>query len=113
MTLFEALFLGHFVGDFLFQTHWMADYKEKRALPRLVHCIVYSIVVYAFSWLSGGISLVSVGVILLSHFIIDQRAFIRWWQEHINNSSNISWLGTVTDQIFHLLVLACVVYIKL
>lgn len=112
MTLFEALILGHLVGDFLLQNHWMADNKATRTLPRLVHCIVYSITVYAFSWLAGGISLIAVGIILLSHFIIDQRSFIHWWMAAINRTSGMPWLSIVYDQIFHLLILAGIVYFR-
>ena len=110
MTLFETLLLGHFVGDFLFQNHWMADRKANRALPRLVHSLVYSSAVYAFSWMAGGISLVGAGIILLSHFLIDQRSFVRCWMSNITRTFNVSWLSIVYDQIFHLLILAAIVF---
>jgi hypothetical protein len=112
MTIFEALFLGHLVGDFLFQNRWMAKNKNKHVLPRLVHSIIYTIAVYTFSWLAGGISPISAGIILLSHFYIDQRSFTRWWLATINRTSGIQWLNIVCDQIFHLLILACIVYFK-
>ncbi|HEX7064991.1 MAG TPA: hypothetical protein VF199_07965 [Bacillales bacterium] len=30
------------MGDFLFQTNWMAVNKEKKWLPLLAHCAVYT-----------------------------------------------------------------------
>lgn len=111
MTLFEALFLGHLVGDFLFQTRWMADNKKRKILPRLVHSMVYTLAVYVFSWLAGGIRPLAAAIILISHFIIDQRSFTSWWTKTINRTTDVPWLNIVIDQVFHLLVLAAVVYL--
>lgn len=33
-ALLSWLIIGHFVGDFLFQTNWMAFGKTQRFLPR-------------------------------------------------------------------------------
>jgi len=112
MTIFEVLVLGHGVGDFLFQTRWMADNKEKQILPRLVHSTVYALSVYAFSWLAGGISLVSAAIVLLSHFLIDQRSFTSWWLANINRTPDLPWLRIICDQILHLLVLAVIAYFQ-
>lgn len=112
MTIFEALLLGHLVGDFLFQNRWMADNKHTQVFPRLVHSLVYTFAIYAFSWFAGGISLVAAGIILLSHFCIDQGSFNRWWMSSITRSPDIYWLGIVCDQIFHLLILALIVAFK-
>jgi len=112
MTLFEALLLGHLIGDFLFQNQWMAQNKTGLAIPRLVHCLVYTVLVYAFSYLAGGIGPIGAGVILLSHFLIDRRSFVLWWAKCVTRS-DITWLFVVYDQVFHLLILAAVVSLKL
>jgi hypothetical protein len=49
MSLFDTLLIGHFVGDFLFQTAWMADGKKKRIVHLIVHAAVYTLCIFAFS----------------------------------------------------------------
>jgi len=38
-----GILLVHLVGDYLFQTHWMAEEKTKRWAPAIAHGITYTI----------------------------------------------------------------------
>lgn len=39
MSLFSYLLIGHLIGDFLFQTTWMAMFKTTKWVPLIVHCV--------------------------------------------------------------------------
>jgi hypothetical protein len=46
-------FLAHLVGDFCFQSHWMATEKTKRWFPALVHAVTYTLpflIITRFVW---------------------------------------------------------------
>lgn len=38
----EQLIL-HLLGDYVIQTNWMANNKEKYTFPCLIHCITYAL----------------------------------------------------------------------
>lgn len=40
----------HFIGDFLFQTDWMAKNKSKRNEVLLVHVLVYCLPLFLLGW---------------------------------------------------------------
>jgi len=107
---FELLLLAHLIGDFLFQTQWMAFNKMKHWLPLLVHCVVYTVVVALVSYvcLDHPLSLAGILIIFIGHIILDQGSFIRWWYLKVCRctESGTGWLKIVYDQIFHLLLLA-------
>lgn len=109
MTLFEVLFLAHLVGDFLFQTTWMAMNKATKWIPLLAHVAVYTAIVTAAAFFFGtGLSLSAILFIFIGHIILDRRTFVAWWVRNIQQSVDKSacWLGIIADQIFHLLILA-------
>ena len=67
--LLFRLLLGHFIGDYLLQNHWMALNKKKRIWPLLVHCLIYTAVVCILTpelfsplWLT---------IVFTSHAVID------------------------------------------
>lgn len=111
MSIFDVLLLGHLVGDFLFQTNWMARLKSSRWDALAVHAAVYTACVWAAAGL-GGATLGALPVVLLfvSHVVLDQRAFVRWWARTVGGISRAEdqWLLVVIDQVFHLLILAAV-----
>ena len=43
------LMFGHWVGDFICQTNWMAMGKSKRMVPLVAHVAVYTLVVTLFA----------------------------------------------------------------
>lgn len=92
---FLFLLAGHFLGDFAFQSSWMAEKKGKSWEINFYHCLVYTASVLALGKL-GNYSLTVFGllVIIFSHFFIDS---LKARYEKIP----YLWL----DQILHLLVL--------
>lgn len=114
MSQFDVLLLGHLVGDFLFQTGWMAQYKATKWLPLLSHVTVYTAVVTLFGWFSGGLSIYAVALIFISHVLLDRKTFVTFWVRRIQTAKGPSeaWLTIVADQIFHLIILALAIYIS-
>ena len=72
--MYEML-LGHLMGDYLFQTEWMAMNKSKNDIigwtAAIVHCWIYSFAVCLFMW---NFSLVWMTVVFWTHFPIDKFA---------------------------------------
>jgi len=109
MGAFNSLFIAHLIGDFLFQTSWMSMHKASRWIPLLVHCCVYTLTVSIVAWFAfGGLSLLAISFIFVTHIILDRRTFVQWWVRTIMRAKGpeSKWLSIVADQIFHLLVLA-------
>ncbi|WP_430789884.1 DUF3307 domain-containing protein [Virgibacillus flavescens] len=114
MSLFNVLLIGHFVGDFLFQTNWMATYKSQRWLPLLVHSSLYTIVIILFSLLEGGLSGFGILLIFIGHLILDRGTFVTFWVVNIQTATkpNQRWLSIITDQTFHIILLAIAIYLS-
>lgn len=107
MNQFDWLLIGHLVGDYLFQTGWMATNKMKRWSALLVHSAVYTIVIYGFGLLSGGLSPAAIALVFVSHVFIDKGFFVVTWTKYIQTPppSEFKWLTIVADQTFHLIIL--------
>lgn len=48
IPLLPWIFLAHFIGDFVFQSHWMAKNKSSNGDALLWHVFVYSLVMLVF-----------------------------------------------------------------
>jgi len=107
VNLFAWLLIGHLTGDFVFQTGWMAQKKHNKA-ALLVHCLVYTFIVYIAAIPAGGLNFPAVSAVFLSHLFLDQREFVRFWVRKINRAAGLQWMEIVIDQCFHLLVLALI-----
>lgn len=114
MSQFDTLLIGHLIGDFLFQTGWMAQYKSTKWLPLITHVLVYTIVISLFGWFSGGLTWLAILLVFLSHLFLDRRTFVVFWVRRIQTAKGPSeaWLTIVADQIFHLIILAIAIYIS-
>jgi hypothetical protein len=114
MSPFDWLLLGHLIGDYLFQTNWMAMRKEKEWLPLLSHCFVYTLIVGIIGYSTHQLTLYGILFIFVTHIVIDRRSFIRFWVRTIQGAKGGAegWLSIVTDQIFHLIILAIALYIR-
>lgn len=106
MNLFSWLFIGHFVGDFLLQTRWMAENKSRNILPLVMHGMAYTLAVTVCSFMCGGLKWYYMVLIFLSHIFLDQRSFVKFWAEKVTRTTDIPWLMIVIDQTWHLIVLA-------
>ncbi|WP_227396347.1 DUF3307 domain-containing protein [Jeotgalibacillus aurantiacus] len=114
MNPFSFLFLAHLIGDFLFQTGWMASKKSTEWIPLLTHCFVYTITILIVSWMTFGVmSLVAYLFIFVTHVILDRQKFVRWWVKRMMQTpaGPDKWLTIVVDQIFHLIILAIALYL--
>ncbi|MCD5407236.1 MAG: DUF3307 domain-containing protein [Desulfotomaculum sp.] len=112
MTPFAWLVLGHLAGDYLLQNSWMALNKKNSYLPLFSHCFVYTLTVYLFSLFFGGLSLLAVILIFIAHLFLDKTKFIDYWLKYVTQT-DLFWLKVITDQVFHLLVLALILHFKL
>jgi hypothetical protein len=83
LTPFEAILLGHLVGDYLLQNNWMAQRKQAHLAPCLVHCVIYTISVCSFTSFSPCWLL----AVLLSHFPIDRWSLADKWLHLIKGRS--------------------------
>lgn len=104
--------MGHLVGDFLFQTNWMARGKATRWDALIVHAAVYTLCVWVAARLAGvTLGLLAVGLLLVSHAMLDQRRLVRWWARAVGGITRAEdqWLLLVIDQVGHLLILVAVV----
>ncbi len=111
VSQFDALLVGHLIGDFLLQTRWMATRKADRWFPLVAHAALYTAVVVLFAGLYGGIHLWAGALIFGSHVVLDQRAFVRWWSQRIQGvapESRDAWVTIMADQTFHMMVLIIV-----
>jgi len=89
---FFALLLGHLIGDYIFQTEWMAQNKTRNDLKGWVACIVHASV-YATCVVGTIINLepswtpkvwLLLGLVFLSHFPIDKFSLGKYWITYIN-----------------------------
>jgi hypothetical protein len=86
--------------------------KTKELLPLFVHSTVYTATVALLALLAGGLSWWGIGLIFISHLVLDQRKFIEFWAQKITGTINIDWLKIMLDQSWHILILALATLIK-
>ena len=65
--------LAHLIGDYILQSHWMAQEKTKQSLAAGVHAVSYT-VPFAFLTLNP----VALAFICGTHFLIDRFRLARW-----------------------------------
>lgn len=109
MTPFSILFIGHFIGDFLFQTSWIATYKETKWFTLLVHVMIYTATIAVLDYLTFQyLSIWGILFIFVSHCFIDRQGIVNWWMKTITKTSpeSFPWLKIMIDQIFHIIALA-------
>jgi hypothetical protein len=106
MDLLAWLFAGHLAGDYLLQNSWMAMNKNKELLPLLIHSFIYTLAIALFSLMGGGMKIPGLIIIFLSHVVLDQRGFVKWWARKITQSNDVPWLITMLDQSWHIVILA-------
>lgn len=97
--------ISHLFGDFVFQNDWMALNKNQYTLKGWIACFVHCIVYTLFFYAQG--NLLQLGLIFISHFIIDKFSIARMWINIKNpKMDNKFWLYTyllfMIDMAFHL-----------
>lgn len=68
-----GIFLAHFVGDYILQSHWMATEKVKRWWPAIVHGATYTLP-YLFVTQSP----LALFVIFSTHVVIDRYRLAKY-----------------------------------
>lgn len=114
MTPFSILMIGHFIGDFLFQTSWIATYKATKWLTLIVHVLIYTVTITMLDLLTfHQLSIGGILFIFISHYLIDWTSLAGWWMNTVLQTSpkSFPWLKIVIDQIFHFIVLAIALYL--
>ena len=70
--------LAHLVGDYILQSHWMAQEKTKQSVAAIVHAICYTLP-FAFLTRNGS----ALAAICLTHFLVDRfrlARFVVWFK---------------------------------
>lgn len=99
-------FIGHLVGDYILQNDWQAKQKKSKTWPCLVHVLLYTLSIWAFtSWPVWAIAVVAV-----THFVQDRTDIIRKYMIAIGQKDFASgvmapWSLVVVDNVFHLVTL--------
>ena len=65
--------LAHLVGDYILQSHWMAQEKTKQSVAAMVHAVCYTLPFGFLTWNGSALA-----AICLSHFVIDRFRLARW-----------------------------------
>lgn len=118
VTLFIVLYIGHKIGDYLFQTDKQALHKSKQLLPLITHCSVYTIILISLAFLiTGFFSWLAVFILFISHFIIDGTRFLKWWAKHIKKMSDpenakVKLAMFELDQAFHYVILFIISFLN-
>ena len=86
------LVLGHLMGDYLFQTNWMALNKKSNIFAAILHCIIYTALVSAsiypeLKFFKFNNQIIIIGLIFMSHFILDATTLIDRWLNYIGSRS--------------------------
>ena len=87
----------HLLGDYFFQSDWMAMEKTKRWFPALLHGFVYSLPFLALLYSLGGGVILPWAIICLSHSIIDRYRLVRYLIWGLNRASPKSYRYRLKD----------------
>jgi hypothetical protein len=113
-TLFILQFVGHKVGDYLFQGEKDSIYKSKDFKHLFRHCLMYSIIVTLFVvFFYPRVALLVFSITMLEHLIIDSRTPVVGWKTFFEKKimrnknfdiNNLPFFVLVEiDQTFHLI----------
>lgn len=105
--------VAHLVGDYIFQSHWMAQSKGKDSGAAFLHAVTYTA---PFCFITQ--SMPALAAILISHFIIDRwrlARFVVWAKNGMSGPITATgypddvppwlavWLLIIADNTIHLL----------
>lgn len=89
MFTMDAL-IAHLVGDYVFQSDWMASEKVKQSVAAAAHALTYTL---PFLFITR--SLPALAVIAGTHFVIDRWRLARYvcWLKNWMDPQAIQWVG--------------------
>lgn len=73
-----GLLIAHLLGDYVFQSDWMATGKLSRWWPAIVHGVTYTIPFALLALALGGISPLALAVICGTHIVIDRYRLAKY-----------------------------------
>ena len=117
MSLFDALFVSHLVGDWILQNDWQAKNKSKSWWALITHVVVYHILILIVLLYYVGSQpsvYIAVALLALSHLILDRQTTIIWLMQHFHNSGNGTperWLMVAFDQALHIVLLGITAFV--
>lgn len=86
--IYIRLLFGNFIGDYFFQSRWIAKQKSqpgiKGDLVCILHCVIYMLVVAAFM---KNFSPLFLGLVFLSHYPIDRYSLAGVWLKLLNRGN--------------------------
>lgn len=104
--------LAHLVGDYIFQSHWMATEKTKKLYVAFIHAVAYTI---PFLFITRNVY--ALLIICVTHAIIDRYRLATWvgkiknWNFTTANGYPEEtpvwltvWLTIIVDNTMHLLI---------
>lgn len=112
--------VAHFVGDYILQSHWMANEKTKQSLAAAAHAITYTL---PFALITH--SLAALAVICGTHFLIDRfrlASYVVWfkngpwhpWTPTGYPADTPAWLSVwlliIADNTLHILINGVAIY---
>ncbi|MFH1686534.1 MAG: DUF3307 domain-containing protein [bacterium] len=105
VDLLWFLLLGHFLGDFAFQTDKMAANKKASNKTLTLHVAVYTMTVAGCLWLglylTGSARFVSAATAIVMATIFVEH----WLQDHLKGSQLASKQSFYLDQALHIVIL--------
>ena len=102
---------AHFLGDYIFQSDFMA-LNKKKSTP---HCLLH-VFCYMIPFLFCGFAPWQLVLIAVQHYAIDRTNFVLWFmkwkgQETFATGPCFPWSQIVMDNILHILWIAFVAYL--
>lgn len=107
----ELLMIGHWLGDFYFQTDSMAENKTKSIRETALHCFIYSVVMYSVLVMGTGQLRENISLTLLIgalHLCIDG---IKCVVHKVCNLEKYQLIVFSLDQVIHVVLLYAIAYI--
>ena len=95
------LIFAHLIGDYVFQSNFIANFKSKNNFILFVHSGLWTGSICVGLFLIGRYSLWKVAFLLIGHFVID------YWKGHKYLSS---YSDLYIDQIIHMIQLGIVYF---
>lgn len=100
------IILGHLIGDYLFQSDWMALNKKKSNLEGFVACIIHCTIwtISMMIFIGSNNILLALGL-FLSHILLDRTNLVVWYLNTFKIMPNPTmWKIIIVDNTLHLLM---------
>ena len=112
--------VAHAIGDYIFQSHWMAQNKTKSHVAAALHALTYAVPFVALTYVSlANVPLAALAVVIGTHFLIDRyrlARFVNWAKNGARGPVTATgypedtpawlavWLLIITDNILHVCI---------